>query len=73
MKPNEYIKHVRKSLGINQTDFARLLFPDKNPQVAQSYVSRYERGEFMFSAEVLLRLQALDSDMQHSHNDCQGK
>lgn len=56
MNVHDYIKQVRKSLGLTQTEFAEQL------QTTQANVSKWERGETMPSAELLWRVQGMDQE-----------
>lgn len=56
-----YIRQVRSLTGLNQTEFARLVLPDKNPKIAQSYISKYESGTYRLPAEIFIRYQRLHS------------
>ena len=51
----KFVRQTRKKLGLTQDKFARLV------GVKRSTVTNYELGEINPSAEVLLRIQALDN------------
>lgn len=55
----EIIKQTRKALKMNQTQMARLVWPDKDPAVTQTYLSKYERGISDPPASVFLKIQDL--------------
>jgi transcriptional regulator with XRE-family HTH domain len=70
MEPSDYIKSVRKKLGLNQTELAQLLFPSKDPRITQSYISRYESGRTAIKLDVFLKLQELEQSMHNIHTHC---
>ena len=53
MEPNEFIKTMRKKLGLTQEELAALL---RKPQ---SSISKYERGTSMPPGDVILKIQSL--------------
>jgi transcriptional regulator with XRE-family HTH domain len=52
----EYVKTIRKKLGLTQLQLAELV------GVGRSTVGNYELGEIKPSADVFIKLQSLDSD-----------
>ena len=56
MKINEFVKKVRKKLGLTQTEFGQLV--GKN----RSTIAKYELGLAIPPGDVLLNIQGLDAD-----------
>ena len=50
------IKLARVSLGFNQAELAKKLWPDKDPKTAQCRISRYETGQAVVPAVIYLQI-----------------
>ena len=55
----EIIKKIRKDLELNQMQLAQLIWPDRDPKVTQTYISKYEIGKADPPASIFLRIQEL--------------
>jgi transcriptional regulator with XRE-family HTH domain len=64
MNISDYVKIVRKKLNLSQIEFAKAVWPEKNPLVTQPLISRYESSKTIPAGDNLLRIQALDPDRE---------
>ena len=60
MDLKDYIKNVRDGFKLNQTEFAELVWPDKDPKTTQPNISKYERGISTPPGDTLFRIQELE-------------
>ena len=58
----DYIKTIRKKLGINQIELASLIWSSNDSNKKQSLISKYEKGHVIPPGNVLLKIQSLDPD-----------
>ena len=58
MKIPDYIKGVRKKLGLTQEQFSKLLSSNR------FNITNYETGRAIPPGDILLKIQALDSDRE---------
>ena len=56
----KYIKQIRGNIGLTQEKFAALV------GVKRSTITNYEIGKIKPSADVLLKIQSLDKDLNSS-------
>ncbi len=62
MDIKKYVRKVRG--GLNQKDFAALVWPGDDPVLARNRIAKYERGFARPSVEAFIRIQEIEQKLK---------